>query len=67
MHETIGFHRPLSWYFRTLRDGGFLVRRFEEPVPAKEFVELEGPEGPWIAEIPLHIVWEAVKWEAGTD
>ena len=61
VHETIGFHRPLSWYFRTLRDAGFVVSRFEEPVPTKAFMESESPEGPWIAEIPLHAVIEAVK------
>ncbi len=67
VHETIGFHRPLSWYFRTLRAAGFVVSRFEEPAPTKEFIELEQPEGPWIAQIPLHAVIEAVKWGEGTS
>ena len=60
-HATLGFHRPLSWYFRTLRAAGFVVSRLEEPAPTEEFVELEQPEGPWIAQIPLHAVIEAVK------
>ncbi len=65
VHETLGFHRPLSWYFRTLSAAGFLVRRFEEPAPTEEFLELEQPEGPWIAQIPLHAVIEAVKVREG--
>ncbi|MEE8232469.1 MAG: class I SAM-dependent methyltransferase [Thermoplasmata archaeon] len=60
-HATLGFHRPLSWYFRTLRGAGFVVSRLEEPAPTEEFVELEQPEGPWIAQSPLHAVIEAVK------
>ena len=67
VHETIGFHRPLSWYFRTLRTAGFVVSRFEEPAPTEEFVERGGPQGPWIAQIPLHAVIEAVKWGEGAS
>ena len=62
VHETLSFHRPLSWYFRSFRTAGFVVSRLEEPAPTEEFVELEQPEGPWIAQIPLHVVIEAVKW-----
>ncbi len=61
VHETIGFHRPLSWYFRTLRAAGFVVSRLEEPAPTEEFVEMEQPQGPWITQIPLHAVIESVK------
>lgn len=64
--QTVYYHRPLSWYFRTMHGAGLVVSRLEEPAPTKEFVESESPQGPWIAEIPLHLVIEAVKWQAGT-
>ncbi|MFQ6012694.1 MAG: class I SAM-dependent methyltransferase [Thermoplasmata archaeon] len=64
--QTVYYHRPLSWYFRTLHGAGLVVRRLEEPAPTEEFIASESPQGPWIAEIPLHVVIEAVKWEAGT-
>lgn len=57
---TVGYHRPLSWYARAFRDSGFLIRSLEEPEPTPEF--LKGSEqGPYMAEIPLHLVIEAVK------
>lgn len=57
---TIGYHRPMSWYARVLRDAGFLIRSLEEPEPTKEFIE-GSPQGPYVVEIPLHLVIEAVK------
>ena len=57
---TVGHHRPLSWYARALRDAGFLIRSLEEPEPTKEFIE-SSPQGPYVVEIPLHLVIEAVK------
>lgn len=57
---TVGYHRPLSWYARTLHEAGFVIRSFEEPEPTKEFIE-GSPQGPFIAEIPLHLVIEALK------
>lgn len=57
---TVGYHRPLSWYARVLRDAGFLIRSLEEPEPLPECLE-KSPQGPFIAEIPLHLVIEAVK------
>ncbi|MFQ5987050.1 MAG: class I SAM-dependent methyltransferase [Thermoplasmata archaeon] len=65
--QTVYYHRPLSWYFRALHGARLVVSRLEEPAPTKEFIESEVPQGPWIAEIPLHAVIEAVKWDAGTD
>jgi ubiquinone/menaquinone biosynthesis C-methylase UbiE len=62
IHETIHYHRSLSWYFRTLRSAGFVVTTFEEPEPTEEFMA-EEPQGPWIADIPLHCVVEACKME----
>jgi ubiquinone/menaquinone biosynthesis C-methylase UbiE len=55
---TAAHHRPLSWYFRTLRDAGLVVASFEEPAPTDEFLTTSD-QGPWIAEIPLHCVIEA--------
>ncbi len=60
---TVGYHRPLSWYARVLRDAGFLIRSLEEPEPTKEFIE-GSPQGPYVTEIPLHLVIEAVKTAA---
>jgi ubiquinone/menaquinone biosynthesis C-methylase UbiE len=61
--STIGYHRPLSWYARVLRDAGFLIRSLEEPEPTKEFIE-GSPQGPYVVEIPLHLVLEAIKTRA---
>jgi ubiquinone/menaquinone biosynthesis C-methylase UbiE len=57
---TTGYHRPLSWYAHTLREAGFLIRSLEEPAPTDEFVQTS-PQGPYIVEIPLHLVIEAVR------
>lgn len=59
---TRAHHRPLSWYFRTLRAVGLVVAALEEPEPTEEFLA-SSPQGPWIAEIPLHCVIEA--WKVG--
>jgi SAM-dependent methyltransferase len=59
-HQTPAFHRPLSWYFRALKDAGLVVAMLEEPVPTEEFIAKD-PQGEWIAQIPLHIVLEARK------
>ncbi len=64
--STIGYHRPLSWYARALRDAGLLIRSLEEPEPTPEFLE-GSPQGPLMAEIPLHLVIEAIKLFPGTD
>jgi SAM-dependent methyltransferase len=57
---TRTYHRPLSWYFQTLRASGLVVAAFEEPEPTEEFMASEW-QGPWIAEVPLHCVIEAWK------
>ena len=57
---TRAYHRPLSWYVRTLRAAGMLVAALEEPAPTDEFLAAS-EQGPWIAEIPLHCVFEAWK------
>src|SRR5438309_615843 len=53
-------HRPLSWYGRVLRGAGLLIRSLEEAWPTQEFVEAS-PQGPYVAEIPLHLIFEAIK------
>jgi ubiquinone/menaquinone biosynthesis C-methylase UbiE len=58
--STLGYHRPLSWYARVLRDAGFLIRSLEEPEPTQECIE-QSPQGAFMVEIPLHLVIEAVK------
>ena len=60
--STLSHHRPLSWYFRALSTAGFVVVALEEPEPTKELVA-DSPQGPWIAEIPLHCVIDARKLE----
>jgi len=57
---TTGYHRPLSWYARALRGAGLLIRSLEEAWPTQEFVE-GSPQGPYVAEIPLHLIFEAIK------
>jgi ubiquinone/menaquinone biosynthesis C-methylase UbiE len=59
---TPAYHRPLSWYFRTFRAAGMVVAAFEEPEPTEELLEND-LQAPWIAEIPLHCVFEAWKIE----
>lgn len=54
---TPAYHRALSWYVRTLRAAGFVVTALEERAQAEEFLA-DSPQGPWIAEIPLHCVIE---------
>jgi len=57
LHTAI-YHRPLSWYVRTLRAAGFVVTAIEEPEPTEEFAA-GSARAPWIAQIPLHCAFEA--------
>lgn len=59
---THAYHRPLSWYVRILRASDLFVAALEEPEPTEEFLT-GSPQGPWIAEIPMHCVIEA--WKIG--
>ena len=61
---TLAYHRPLSWYARAFAEAGLLLRGLEEPEPTREFVE-GSPQGPFVVEIPLHLVLEAVKTGTG--
>lgn len=61
---TVSYHRTLSTYSRYLRDAGLLIRRIEEPSPLAEAVR-DSPQGPFMLEIPLHLVVEAVPGPVG--
>jgi ubiquinone/menaquinone biosynthesis C-methylase UbiE len=57
-YELLAYHRPLSWYFRAIREAGLAVTMFEEPAPTSEFLE-QAPESAGVAKFPLHCVIEA--------
>lgn len=56
---TDAFHRTLSTYSRYLRSAGLAIDRLEEPSPRPEMAK-KSPQGKYIAEIPLHLIVEAV-------
>jgi SAM-dependent methyltransferase len=61
-HEVVWtetHHRTLATYARYLYDAGLAVARLDEPRPRAEMVR-SSPQGRYIAEIPLHLVVEAV-------
>jgi|HubBroStandDraft_1064217.scaffolds.fasta_scaffold123153_1 ubiquinone/menaquinone biosynthesis C-methylase UbiE len=60
---TISYHRPLSTYSRYLRAAGMTIMRLEEPSPKPEAVR-ESPQGPFMLEIPLHLVVESRPYPA---
>jgi len=62
-HEMLAYHRPLSWYFRAIRDAGLAVTMLDEPEPTPEFLAQEA-SGPAIAKFPLHCVIEARPFAA---
>ena len=57
---TLSFHRPLNWYARVLHLSGLAITALEEPEPTEEFVK-EERDATGFAEVPLHLVFEAVK------
>jgi ubiquinone/menaquinone biosynthesis C-methylase UbiE len=54
--RTGSYHRPLSWYARALADAGLLIEALDEPAPLPEMLGEANGEGPWIAQVPLHLV-----------
>jgi ubiquinone/menaquinone biosynthesis C-methylase UbiE len=58
--RTASHHRTLATYSRYLRRAGFVILRLEEPFPRPEAIR-KSPQGPYMAEIPLHLVIEAVR------
>jgi ubiquinone/menaquinone biosynthesis C-methylase UbiE len=61
VRETIGYHRPLSWYFRVLRTTQFSVTSLEEPEPTEGFKARDPVVGAGLLEVPLHCIIEARK------
>ncbi len=57
--QTRWYHRPLSWYVRTLHNAGFVITAMEEPEPNEEFIQ--NTNQPWIEFVPVHCVFEACK------
>ena len=56
---TEAYHRTLATYAELLHSAGLAISRLEEPAPLAEML-VESPQGPYIREIPLHLVVEAV-------
>ncbi len=57
---TTSYRRTLSGYARLLRDAGLAITRLEEPAPRPEAIE-KSVQGPFMVEIPLHLVVEAAR------
>lgn len=57
---TDSYHRTLSTYSRYLYDAGLAIARLEEPMPGAEMLS-GSVQGPYLLEIPLHLVVEAVR------
>jgi ubiquinone/menaquinone biosynthesis C-methylase UbiE len=57
---TRGYHRPLNWYASAFKSAGLAITALEEPEPMTEFLEEES-DSRWFLEVPLHIVFEAIK------
>ena len=61
MAYTLTYHRTLETYSRALRDAGLAIRSMEEPRPQPEAVR-RSDQGPFLLQIPLHLVVEASPW-----
>jgi len=57
-YEMLAYHRPLSWYFRAIRDAGMAVTMLDEPEPTKEFLA-QSDSGTAVQKFPLHCVIES--------
>lgn len=57
---TTSFHRTLATYSRYLSDAGLAILRMAEPAPKPEVVR-KSPQGRFIAEVPLHLVFEVAR------
>jgi len=57
---TRSYHRPLPTYVGYLRAAGMVVTRLEEPMPLPEAIRTS-EQGPFMLEIPLHLVAEAMR------
>ncbi len=57
----------MSWYARTFHTNGLAITALEEPTPTEEFLveerERDGDiDAAGFLEVPLHLVFEAVKF-----
>lgn len=59
--HIMAYHRPVSWYVRAIRDAGMVLTGLEEPTPGEEFIAQQQPDGAWMTDVPLHIIFEARK------
>jgi SAM-dependent methyltransferase len=57
------YHRTLPTYVRYVRQAGLAVIRMEEPMPLPE-AQRGSSQGRFLLEIPLHLVVEAIRWDA---
>ena len=58
---TDSYHRTLATYSRYLQEAGLAILRLEEPAPRAEMLA-KSPQGPYLRDIPLHLVVEASPW-----
>ena len=58
--RTDSYHRTLTTYSRYLWEAGLVITRLEEPSPRAEMLS-KSVQGPYLLEIPLHLVVEAVR------
>jgi ubiquinone/menaquinone biosynthesis C-methylase UbiE len=63
MAYTTSYHRTLATYSRHLYDVGLAILRMVEPAPKPEILR-KSSQGPFIAEIPLHLVIEAAHLDS---
>ena len=59
--QTMAYHRPISWYVRAIRNAGMVLTGMDEPTPGEEFIARQQPDGAWMTDVPLHIIFEAKK------
>jgi ubiquinone/menaquinone biosynthesis C-methylase UbiE len=57
-YEMLAHHRPLSWYFRAIREAGLAVTMLDEPEPSRDFLE-QSASAAALEKFPLHCVIEA--------
>lgn len=64
MAFTLSYHRTLATYSRYLFGAGLAILRMVEPAPKPEILR-KSSQGPFIAQIPLHLVIEAAHFDGG--
>ncbi len=64
---AVGFHRPLRDYFEALHAAGFLVSRYEEPLPLHEALRRFPRNFRDMLRLPNFLIVEALKPQRGTQ